>query len=389
MLNLADIVEQYGEQFDTHPLLVRACGRINIIGEHTDYNEGYVLPASVDKHIFFALAENGTEYCQLHAANLGDSYRFNIHEMVPCEKGWANHLMGILQQFQKAGIAMEGIDCVFGGDLPIGSGMSSSAALECGFALGICALFNLEMSRKDLALLAQRGSHEFVGIPCGIMDQFASLMGREGQAIKLDCRSLSYEYIPLELGDFELVLVNSKVSHELGNSAYGQRVAECRAGVAVLQQHFPEVNSLRDASLDMLEQVRAELGEVVYRRCIYVVKENSRLLEACDCLSAGDMEGLGRLLLETHAGLRDEYEVSCAEIDFLVDFAAAHPACLGSRVMGGGFGGSTISLVKREAVPAFCKEIETAYRKKYGIKAATYLARVVDGTSTLRAGQES
>lgn len=384
MLSLADIVRHYQARFDTPPLLVRACGRINIIGEHTDYNEGYVLPASIDKYIYFALAENGTEYCRFYAANLDDRYEANINELVPGEKGWANHLMGILQQLQKAGVALEGIDCVFGGDLPIGSGMSSSAALECGFALGLCSLFNLEYSRKELALLAQRASHEFSGIPCGIMDQFASLMGREGQAIKLDCRSLAYEYIPLELGDYELVLVNSKVSHELGNSAYGERVAECRAGVEALQQYFPQVASLRDADLAMLEQARAGMDEVVFRRCAYVIQENARLLEACACLSAGDMERLGQLLTATHAGLRDEYEVSCAEIDFLVDSAAAHPACLGSRVMGGGFGGSTINLVGKEAVAVFVKDILQAYRKKYGIKAEAYIAQVVDGTSTVR-----
>ena len=386
MLSLADIKGLYESRFDNPPILVRACGRINIIGEHTDYNEGFVLPAAVDKYIFFALAENGTSEFHFYAANIKDSFNFHLRDLAPGEKVWANHLMGVLQQFQKDGVALEGIDCVFGGNLPIGSGMSSSAALECGFALGVSNLFNLDYSRKDLALLAQRASHEFVGVPCGIMDQFASLMGRDGQAIRLDCRSLNHEYIPLDLEDCELVLVNSRVSHDLGASEYPRRVAECKAGVAILQQHYPAISSLRDVTLDMLKLHRAELEDSVYRRCIYVVKENARLQEACRCLWNGGLERLGTLLLATHEGLRDEYEVSCPEIDYLVEFASEYPGVLGARMMGGGFGGCTLNLIRKEAKEKFLKDISKAYFQQFGLQSEYYFVRPVDGTDVVRGG---
>ncbi len=384
MLQPSDIVEQFEQEFSSHPILVQACGRINIIGEHTDYNNGFVLPAAVDKYIYFAMAENGTGECHLHAANLKQQHSFSIQDIQPCDKLWANYLMGIMQQLQKEGVPLEGIDCVFGGNLPIGSGMSSSAALECGFAMGLNQLFRLEKRRVELAQLAQRSSHEFVGIPCGIMDQFASLLGRQGQAIKLDCRSLAYEYVPLALGDCELVLINSNVSHELASSAYSERVSECKEGVQVLQRHYGEVESLRDVTPDMLEEQREELREPVYRRCAYVIRENERLQEAAACLSDGRLERLGELLFETHAGLRDEYEVSCEEIDFLVDFSEGYEGVLGARVMGGGFGGCTINLVHKGRKEAFLSDAVKAYRKKFDIEAVSYAVNAVDGTRVRR-----
>ncbi|MCO6476459.1 MAG: galactokinase [Phaeodactylibacter sp.] len=384
MHSLSDIVKLYEERFDTHPLLIRACGRINIIGEHTDYNNGFVLPAAVDKYLYFAIGENGTADSLLYAADIKDSHRFNINEIVPCEKLWANYLMGIMKQLQERGVPLEGVDCVFGGNLPIGSGMSSSAALECGFALGLDTLFRLEIGRVELARLAQRSSHQFVGIPCGIMDQFTSLLGRAGQAIKLDCRSLEYEYIPLELGDCELVLINTKVHHELASSEYPVRVEECRKGVEAVQKHHPEVESLRDITLEMLDAHRDELPAVIYRRCAYVIKENARLEEAAACLAEGEMERLGELLLLTHEGLRDEYEVSSPELDFLVAMARETEGVLGARLMGGGFGGCTINLVRKEAKEKFLKEVTKAYFKQFGIHSEYYFVHPVDGTTVVR-----
>ncbi|MCB9049917.1 MAG: galactokinase [Lewinellaceae bacterium] len=384
MHSLTDIVELYEERFDTHPLLIRACGRINIIGEHTDYNDGFVLPAAVDKYLYFAIGENGTTDTHLYAADIKDSYSFSINQIEPCEKLWANYLMGIMKQMQGLGVPLEGVDCVFGGNLPIGSGLSSSAALECGFALGLKTLFQLEASLVELAQLAQRSSHQFVGIPCGIMDQFASLLGRAGQAIKLDCRSLAYEYIPLELGDCELVLLNTKVHHELASSEYPVRVRECREGVATVRKHYPEVESLRDVTLEMLDAHRGELPEVIYRRCAFVIRENARLEEAAVCLSEGKMERLGELLLLTHEGLRDEYEVSCPELDFLVGFAKDFDGVLGARLMGGGFGGCTINLVRKEAKEKFLKEVTKAYFRQFGIHSEYYFVRPVDGTMVVR-----
>lgn len=384
MHSLSDIVGLYENRFDTHPLLVRSCGRINIIGEHTDYNDGFVLPAAVDKYVYFAIGENGTTESHLYAADIKQSHSFGINKIEPCGKLWANYLMGIMQQLQERGVPLEGVDCVFGGNLPIGSGLSSSAALECGFALGLKTLFQVEASLVELAQLAQRSSHQFVGIPCGIMDQFASLLGRAGQAIKLDCRSLQYEYIPLELGECELVLINTKVHHELASSEYPVRVKECREGVEAIRQYHPEVKSLRDVSLAMLEEYRAALPEVTYRRCAYVIRENGRLEEAAICLAEGRMERLGELLLLTHEGLRDDYEVSSPELDFLVAFAKGFDGVLGARLMGGGFGGCTINLVRKEAKEKFLREATKAYFRQFGIHSEYYFVRPVDGTTVVR-----
>jgi galactokinase len=378
-----DIWEMFQRTFYEQPLMVRSCGRINIIGEHTDYNDGFVLPASINRHLFFAIAENGTNECHFHAADVGQEHHFKITEIERCDKAWANYLMGVLQQLQEEEIPLEGLDVVFGGDLPIGAGMSSSAALESGFALGVCTLFNLQKSRQELAQLAQRSSHQFVGVPCGIMDQFASLLGRRGQAIKLDCRSLHYEYIPLQLVDYDWVLIDSGVSHDLADSAYAKRVKECQQGVRTLQSFFTEVESLRDVSLEQLERSKAAMPEQVYHRCRYVLEENERLHQAVDALNQSDMPTLGSLMLQTHSGLRDSYEVSCREIDYLVELAESHPGVAGARLMGGGFGGCTLNLVQKQAKADFLKHAKRQYYRAFSADAKHYELEVVDGTDVV------
>ena len=383
MHTLEDISSLFEEKFYEPPLLIQACGRINIIGEHTDYNEGFVLPASINRYIYFAIGENGTNECHFYAADIGEEYHFSLSDIKKSEKAWANYLMGILQQLQKEDIPLEGLDVVFGGNLPVGAGMSSSAALEAGFALGVCSMFNLQKSRRELAQLALRSSHEFVGVPCGIMDQFASLLGRREQAIKLDCRSLHYEYIPLNLGDYELLLVNSGVSHELANSAYKDRVEECETGVRSVQTVYPEVESLRDVTLDQLEACKSAMSETIYRRCHYVLEENERLHQAVDAMRGGDMTTLGALMLRTHEGLSKEYEVSCREVDFLVELAKEQPGVAGARMMGGGFGGCTINLLRKDAKKEFLKKIKREYYRAFSIKAEHYELEVVNGTDVV------
>ena len=384
MNTLDRIASVFREKFTSQPLLVQGCGRINIIGEHTDYNEGFVLPASIDKYIYFAMAENGTNECHFHALDINDSFQVSLSDIKKSDKGWANYLMGILDQLQKEDILLEGVDVVFGGNLPIGSGMSSSAALEAGFALGICSLFNLQKSRKELAQLCQRSSNNFLGVPSGIMDQFASLLGQRGQAIKLDCRSLQYEYTPLDLGDYELLLINSEVSHALANSAYKDRVRECHEGVEVVQQKYPEVKSLRDVSIAQLEECQSEMSAIVFRRCRYVIEENDRLHQALTLLKNGEMEALGQLLLRTHEGLSQEYEVSCRELDFLVELAKDHDGVSGARMMGGGFGGCTLNLVKKDAKEDFLKYAKKEYYRAFSIQPAHYELNIVDGTDIVR-----
>ncbi len=384
MNTLEKIASVFRDTFSSQPLLVQGCGRINIIGEHTDYNEGFVLPASINRYIYFAIAENGTNECHFHALDINDSYQFSLSDIKKSDKGWANYLMGILDQLQQEGTLLEGVDVVFGGNLPIGSGMSSSAALEAGFALGICSLFNLQKSRQELAQLAHRSSNNFLGVPSGIMDQFASLLGQRGQAIKLDCRSLQYEYVQLDLKDYELLLINTGVSHALANSAYKDRVRECHEGAAAVAQKFEGIQSLRDVSLEQLDACREDLTPVVYQRCRYVIEENERLHQALHLLTNGEMEALGELLLRTHEGLSKEYEVSCRELDFLVELAKDHEGVAGARMMGGGFGGCTLNLVKKSAKADFLKYAKKEYYRVFSVQAEHYELEIVDGTDIVR-----
>ena len=386
MHNFDTVNSLFVQRFGRTPIYeIRACGRINIIGEHTDYNLGYVLPAAIDKYIYFVGAPNGLDHCRVYAADI-DEYD-TIPLAPPLQKSnrlWINYLTGILDQYQQQGAQLKGLDVVFGGNLPLGSGMSSSAALETGFATLAKTAYGIEIEKPEIARLAQRSSHQFVGVPCGIMDQFASLMGREKHLVLLDCRSLTYEYIPCDLGNYEIVLINSKVSHNLSDSAYEARVEECAKGVEVLQKIYPEVKSLRDASQEMVKTQEEALGPIVYRRCLYVTTENERLLQVCDALRNGRVEEVGPLLFETHAGLRDLYEVSCEEVDFLVDFAKEHPGVIGSRIMGGGFGGCSINLVDKSQSQAFIDSIQAAYLIAHGRSAEAYQVDIVDGTDLVK-----
>ncbi len=386
MHNFESIKSLFEQRFDSAPTYeIRACGRINIIGEHTDYNMGYVLPAAIDKFIFFAGALNGLDYCRVYAADIDEYDTISLKETFQKSgKLWVNYLTGILDQYQQQGVSLAGLDVVFGGNLPLGSGMSSSAALETGFATLVKTAFEVEIEKPEIARLAQRSSHQFVGVPCGIMDQFASLMGREKQLVLLDCRSLSYEYIPCDLGKYEIVLINSKVSHDLSESAYEARVKECAEGVSVLQRFYPAVESLRDVSMDQVLQHEHDLGPNVFKRCLYVTGENERLQQVCQALWDGQVENVGPLLFETHLGLRDLYEVSCKEVDFLVAFAEEHPAVIGSRIMGGGFGGCSINLVDRARSKGFIVAVKTAYFKTFNVEAEAYQVDIVDGTDLVK-----
>lgn len=370
-------VNKFGRDCD---LLIRSSGRINLIGEHTDYNDGFVLPAAIDKYIYFAIGKNNTHTCRFWANDISESDEVDLGDIKASGQLWANYLFGILDQFQQLGVALEGLDVVFGGNLPIGSGMSSSAAMEVGFAAALKQLFEVDLSKTDIAKLAQRSSHQFIGVPCGIMDQFASIMGKKDRVIRLDCRTLDYDYIPFHLENYQVVMINSKVSHSLASSEYGTRVKECQAGVAFLQQFYPELKSLRDVSLEQLESHRPQMDEVIFKRCHYVVGENDRLLRACEALKEGDIDQLGQLLNETHDGLRFEYEVSAPEVDFLVEFAQQFPGVAGSRIMGGGFGGCSINLVKKDQVEPFKEAILKAYQHKFNILGEAYEVAAVDGT---------
>lgn len=378
------IVAAFQQHFGYAPLLVRAPGRVNLIGEHTDYNGGFVLPAAVDKEIHFAVGLNSTNTVRLVAHDLDETYDFSLaDEVKPGQTQWANYLKGVVAQLQRKGLAVPGFDCVFGGNVPMGAGMSSSAAIECGLAFALNKLLGGKFDRLELAHMAQAAEHEFAGVKSGLMDQFASLFGRPGQVVRLDCRSLDYEYFPFDTTAHHLILCNSGVKHSLASSEYNTRRRECEQGMALLQQYYPQVQSLRDATLDQLRTHQVELGDVLYRRCSYVVEENLRVEAACQHLLGGNLGAFGQEMYGSHAGLRDKYEVSCRELDVLVELARPLPGVLGARMMGGGFGGCTINLVETTQVDHFVERMKAGYQRELNLALETYEAVIVGGVDAL------
>jgi galactokinase len=382
------IKQQFSSVFHKEPeFFVRSPGRVNLIGEHTDYNEGYVLPAAIDKSIYLAFARNTEQVCRVYSLDYSAMDQFTMDKLAPRNGGWLNFIMGVADQFQKRGMELGGFDCVFGGDIPIGAGLSSSAALENGAGMGLARLFGHKVDKSILISISQMAEHEFAGVMCGIMDMFASMMGKKDLAIRLDCRSLQHDYFPLNLGSYQFLLLDTKVTHSLGDSEYNIRRKECENGTAILQQKFPGVKSLRDVTLSMLQESKEAFSPTVWDRCSYVVEENQRLLKACECLENTDLTGFGSLMYGSHEGLRHKYEVSCPELDFLVDFTLDRKEVLGARMMGGGFGGCTINLIASESVDTFVEEISHAYHKNMGRQLSAYSVNISDGTEILENGE--
>ncbi len=362
-------------------------GRINIIGEHTDYNDGFVLPAAIDKKTTVNIKRNGmNSICNIIAENKNETYQFDLKNYKPIASGWQNYVMGVVHEIEKLGANLEGFDASFFGTVPIGSGMSSSAALECSFALALNELFELGLDKWQIIKLSQRAEHNFVGMKCGIMDQFASVMGKQNHVMLLDCRSLEFEYIPLELGAFQLLLLNTNISHALADSAYNERKNQCEEGVEFLKKYYPDrvITNLRDVTFEMLQHVQSKISELVFKRCDHVLRENYRVFSAKIALQSGDLKELGKLMYASHHSLQNDYEVSCKELDFLVEKAADLPYVLGSRMMGGGFGGCTINLIKKENVESFIDWISDEYKNEFGIALTSYEVSVEDGGGVLR-----
>lgn len=381
--NQSKISQKFVELYGSKPFVYCAPGRVNLIGEHTDYNEGFVLPAAVDKLIVFAVKPNDTGKFRFFAYDLDESFETAVDHIERSKTAWANYLLGVVAQFVKEGKTVPAFDCVFGGNVPLGAGMSSSAAIEVGMAFAINDMFDLGCSKLSMTKFAQMAEHEYAGVNCGIMDQFASMHGKENHVIKLDCRSLEFEYFPLDMTDYMLVLVNTGVKHSLASSEYNKRRAECEEGVSLLQKYDAQIKSLRDVTLDMLEAHKGEFDEVVYKRCSYVVEENARLTDACKALSNGDFVTFGKNMYGSHCGLRDKYQVSCAELDQLVDIARTVPGVLGSRMMGGGFGGCTITLVEKSKVADFENAIRKDYKTPNGDAPEIFEVVIGDGARRL------
>lgn len=356
-------------------------GRINIIGEHIDYNDGYVLPAAIDKIICFVFEKNNTQTAQIHAIDLNESVAIDLtQEAGLTDTVWTNYLRGVLHQLSLKGYEVGGFNCVFSSNIPTGSGLSSSAALECGFLYGINQLFDLDIKPIDVALMGQKAEH-WVGINCGIMDQFSSVMGLEDKVIKIDCRTLDYTYHEANFVDYSLILFDSNVKHSLFTSEYNTRRIECGEGLEIIKKNYPEIKSFRDCEENHVLVLESQMTNNVFRRSLYVVKEIKRVIKACEALDNGDILTLGKLMFETHQGLSKDYEVSCAELDYLVDLALAEEEVVGSRLMGGGFGGCTITLVKKGSEAAIKEKFTKLYADQFNIDLKIYDVKVSNGTS--------
>ena len=383
VFDISKLKEKFQSLFNSEPLLVRSPGRVNIIGEHTDYNEGFVLPAAIDKAIYIAIGKREDQVISLYAQDYQQSHEINLSNIVPTDKHWPNYILGIVDQLQKKNYPISGFNLVIDGDVPLGAGLSSSAAVECATVYALNDLFGLGIEKIEMVKMAQLAEQTFAKVMVGIMDQFASMFGKKGHAIKLDCRSLEYEYVPLVLKGIKILLLNTNVKHSLASSEYNTRRAQCEEGVALVKEKHPEVNSLRDVTMEMLQTLVAPKDEIIFKRCKYVVEENIRLLEGCEDLKKGHIDALGKKMFLTHEGLSKEYEVSCKELDFLVDHVKNNPAVLGARMMGGGFGGCTINLVKEEAIDELVKKISKDYQQAMNLELSAYIAGIEDGSSVI------
>lgn len=360
-------------------------GRINIIGEHVDYNDGFVLPAAINKYICFAVSVSQTDECTLVAKDLNESYQFNWKdELKPVDKMWVNYMLGVLHQFKERNFSLKGINIVFSSTIPMGAGLSSSAALECGFGYALNKLFKLGLSREEIAVMGQKSEHTFVGVKCGIMDQFASVFGKKNKVIKLDCTTLEHEYHSADFKKFSLLLIDSNVKHTHLTSGYNTRREEVEKGLKIIKNQFPNVKTFRDVTENQLNELKEELGKTIYKRCHFVVNEIRRVNEAVYALDRNNFEELGKLMFETHDGLAKEYEVSCEEVDFLVDFVRNEKQVIGSRMMGGGFGGCSINLLEKGSEETLIDKISEAYLEKFDIQLNHYKVKIAKGTSKVK-----
>jgi galactokinase len=376
------IADQFRKRFNSEPKLFFSPGRINFLGEHIDYNDGFVLPAAINKGVWFAVAENGTANdIHLVANDLDESFDTTLLNIHPVS-GWQNYLLGVVAQFQKINAPLRGFDCVFGGDLPKGAGLSSSAALECGLAFALNEIFQTKLDKKTIALMGQKAEHEFPKVMCGIMDQFANMFGKENNIIFLDCNSLDYKYLPLSTATHSIVLVDSNVEHQLNSGEYNLRRQQCETGFAILQKELKNVKTFRDISPEQVKANQDKLEPVVYDRCLYVTEEIERTQKAVELLSNNNVEAFGKLMFQTHEGLSKLFGVSLPELDWLVEKAKA-AGVTGARLMGGGFGGCTINLIEKEKAPQFAEQLVSDYEKQFGIKTQSYVVGPSEGTHQL------
>lgn len=378
-MNMKETIKRnFAERFGAEGTLYASAGRINLIGEHTDYNGGFVFPGAIDKVIMAEIKPTGTDKVRVYSVDIDEYAEFGLKEEDAPRQQWTRYIFGVCREILKRGGKVGGFDAVFAGNVPLGAGLSSSAALESCFAFALNDLFNdNKIDKFELAKIGQSTEHNYCGVNCGIMDQFASVFGKKDHLMRLDCRSLEYEYFPFKLDGYKLVLVDSKVKHELVDSPYNKRRASCEHVAKVLG-----VETLRDAELADLEKVKDSISEEDYNRAKYVIEEKQRVLDVCDALQRGDYETVGDRMYKTHEGMSKLYEVSCVELDYLNDIAK-ECGVTGSRIMGGGFGGCTINLVKDELYDNFIATAKKKFAEKYGHEPQVYEVIVSDGARKL------
>ena len=383
-MNKAEVSALFAQQFNEAPSFVIASpGRINLIGEHVDYNSGFVLPAAIDKYMFVAVSHRNDSKIFLHATDLNQNYQTNLDAALqPSSSGWPNYVLGVIDELRKDGHVVSGFNLLITGNIPIGAGVSSSAALECATVFACKHLFDLNISKEAMVTTAQRAENNFVGVNCGVMDQFASMFGKADHVIKLDCADLSYTYFPFKLEGISIVLFDTFVKHTLASSEYNTRRKECETGLVALRQQF-SITSFREATLAMLDTVADSISDKVYNRCKYVIEEIARMEAACNHLLNHEIVAFGARMYETHTGLSELYEVSCPELDCIVENCKKENDVIGARMMGGGFGGCVIALVQTTSVEDVYNRINTAYQNKFGRNMGKYLMHIGDGTRLL------
>ncbi len=378
-MDSTDLARQFAGWFGAQPAIFRAPGRVNLIGEHTDYNDGFVMPCAIGLCTRVAISPRADRRLVIRSEQFPGLFEFNLDGLPKhCSGEWCDYVLGVAVMLQQAGHAVKGANLLVDGDIPMGGGLSSSAAIEVASALAFLSLNRETLPWPDLARLCQRCENSFIGARCGIMDQFVSCLGKAGHALLLDCRSLEFELIPIP-DRVRLVICNTMVKHQHAGGEYNRRREACEEGVRILTRWYPEIRALRDLSLDQLSRHSKDVPEKMFSRCQHVVEENERVRNGARCLNAGDLHGFGTLMRESHRSLRDLYEVSCRELDIMVEIAEGLPGYYGGRMTGGGFGGSTINLVEAAAADAFANLISARYQQATGIVPAIYICSASDG----------
>ena len=377
---LEKVISSFEEKYGSTPVLTFSPGRINLIGEHTDYNDGFVFPAAIDKGIVSGIQKSDSAMCSVYALDAKTSYEFDKNDLKPLEYGtWRNYVLGVIFEVVKKHRLNSNFDIVFAGNIPSGSGLSSSAALENSIVFGLNELFNLEMTKEEMIFISQKAEHDFVQVKCGIMDQYASMFGQENAALLLDCRSLESTIFPIDFKDYDILLINSNVKHSLADSAYNERRSVCEKVASLLGE-----KALRDVAESQLESIKKDISLEEYLKALNVLEENERVLQASKALENNDITLFGELLFASHSGLQHQYKVSCVELDFFVDKARENSNVIGARMMGGGFGGCTINLVLKTGLSAYKKEIKHSYKKQFSKECSFYNVALSKGVHRIK-----